>query len=315
MDFGSNPTKKTRWWPIAILIFLIAVTFFTLILAQRRQDLGSRALADSAILSFSPTAVTVAPSNTFNASVVLLTGGQAIVGADILVQFDRTKLALQSLTKPDHAVFKTYAPINSDGNFDTARVISTANNTGIVEFGIIAFDSSGNGNPTGTFNGVISPVTTLTFQVLAGASDTTQITYKYDGVSATTDSNVVADPQGDGNPEDILAAPTSTVTVSISGTASPQPSPSVSASPVPSGGQCNSCYNYNGIGNIDVNDILTLAGRWLARNGDANYDILYDITCNLPYQNGTIDGVINILDIQTIAGQWGNPNSNNNCIP
>ena len=163
---------------------------------------------------------------------------------------------------------------------------------------------------TTAFNGVISPIATLTFRAKTGASGSTAISYKYDGATATTDSNVVIAPAG-GDPEDILSNALSPVAVTIAG-ASPTPSPSPSATPgaspspsaSPSSAPSSSpvsctvrqCANYNTTSTIDVQDIMLIANRWGFSTGNLNYDVLYDLNC---------DGTINIIDIQRQANNWG----------
>ncbi len=239
--------------PLGIILFLGIATLLTFIVSQQRQDLMSKALTDNAILSFSPTSVTTNVNGTFNVAVILNTTPQAAIGTDILIQFDNTKLTLTNVTKSTHTVFNTWAPIvanDTNGTFDVARVKDCANlgtfnnNTqncpsgaGVAEFGVVAFNWANNAL-TGSFAGVISPLATLSFQAKAGTSGTTSVSYKFVNLSATTDSNVVANPAGSGNPEDILAAPTSTVAVTISTTTTtsptPTPTPTRSPSPTPS---------------------------------------------------------------------------------
>lgn len=240
--------------PLGIILFLGLATLLTFIVSQQRQDLRSKALTDSAILSFSPTSVTTTANGTFNVAVILNTTPQAAVGTDILVQFDSTKLTLTNITKSTHTVFNTWAPIvanDTNGTFDIQRVKDCANlgtfinNTqncpsgaGVAEFGVVAFNWANNAL-TGSFAGVISPLATLTFQAKTGSSGTTSVSYKFIDLNTTTDSNVVANPVGSGNPEDILAAPTSTVAVTISTTttASPTPTPTPTRSPSPTPSQ------------------------------------------------------------------------------
>jgi|SRR3989344_2874438 len=307
--------KYRRFLPLLILIGLTVVTFLTLSLTRISQELRSRAAVDTAILSFSPSTVNINPNQTFNVATILNTNGQAIVGADIIVQFDQTKLTLETVTLPSPlpATFQTYAPVTTSGGFDAAKVVADANTSGLAQFGLIAFNWTTE-QLTTPFNGVISPMATLTFRAKTGTSGGTAISYKYDGATATTDSNVVIAPAG-GDPEDILANVFSPVAVIIGGaspapspTSSPLPSPtptalpSPSASPVvsPSSSPVNctvrQCGDYNASGAVDVQDIIRVANRWGLSTGQTNFDILYDLNC---------DGTINILDIQREANSWG----------
>lgn len=301
--------NKARLLPFGVVAFLVIATIFTLTVARNSQELRSKAATYSGILSFSPSTISVAPGQTFPSSIGinLSTGNQTIVGADVIVNFDQTKLTLTGITKETHSTFQTYAPVDTNGNFDTARVISTANSTGRVEFGIVSFDwlaNGGQGALTTAFNGTFSPVSRLTFQARPGVTGTTTITYVYSGQGGTTDSNIVHNP-ATGDPEDILLAPTSTVVVTFAGpsptpAASPSPtlapSPSPSATPAPS---CTAatCFDFNGNGTVDIQDITVVANRYLAQPGNPAYDIRYDLNCP--------QGRIDILDITLVANRMG----------
>ncbi len=302
--FNYVRENKSRLMPLAILLFLGLATILVLQLSRRSQELRTKAVSYTGTLSFNPTSVSLQPGATMTTpiSVILNTGNQSAVGADILVQFDQTKLELTNITKETHANFKTYAPVDANGNFDTAKVVSTANSTGVVEFGIVTFDWAAS-NVTNAFTGIFSPVSRLTFRAKPGVSGTTTISFKYTAQGNTTDSNIVHNPAA-GDPEDILQQPTSQVTVSFGGastTASPSPSPSTV--PSPSLGTCNTCYNFDASadGKIGILDVLNVANRFGSTTGQPNYGTLYDIYC----VNNQPDGVINILDVLQIGNRFG----------
>ncbi|MEK7166593.1 MAG: cohesin domain-containing protein [Patescibacteria group bacterium] len=334
--------KLQRFFPLIILCFLVIATLLTLTLTKKQQELRSKAAqADNGQLTFANlTPTTVAPGNTFDISVNMNGGGQTVVGADILVQFDSTKLALQSITRNTLSTnpYKTYVPVTTTNNFDSARVIACANGTsacptgtgttGTVEFGIVSFDLGTNTltspNPT---NSNVLPVATFRFQVKSGAvSGSSTLNFVNGGTNITTDSNIVVNPQT-GDPEDILQpAPytNSSATVMIGTTnASPQPSatpnatPHPSASPSPSASSspstCNACYNFDSSsdGRISVIDIQYVAGLWGKNSNSSNYQSRYDIYCGTGTPNTSPDGQINVLDIQMIAGRW----NQNSCTP
>ncbi len=226
--------NKSRLAPIIVVVALAILTLLSVSLTKKQQELRSKALSDTAVLSFAPTTISVAPNNSFNVSVILNTGNQAVVGNDIIVQFDRTKLTLQNIALPSplNNTFRTYAPITTGGAFDISTVVTNANITGQVEFGAISFDYATQ-TLTPPFNGVVSPLATLTFFARAGASGSDTLRFRYDSATSTTDSNVIADPATSGGvPEDILVAPTSTVAVTFTG-ASPTPVPSATPVPTP----------------------------------------------------------------------------------
>lgn len=303
--------NKARLLPFGVVLFLVIATIFTLTVARNSQELRSKAVTYSGTLSFSPNTISVAPGQTFPSSigVNLSTGNQTIVGADVIVSFDQTKLSLTGITKETHATFQTYAPVDTNGNFDTARVISTANSTGRVEFGIVSFDwlaNGGQGALTTAFNGTFAPLSRLTFQARPGVTGNTTITYVYSGQGGTTDSNIVHNPTT-GDPEDILLAPTSTVVVTFATTASPSPTPLASPSPTllpsptiqPSPSACiaATCFDFNGNGTVDIQDITVVANRYLAQPGNPAYDVRFDLNCP--------QGRIDILDITLVANRMG----------
>lgn len=222
-----------------LFIFLLIITIgITAWLVGQRQEIRSKATLDTAFLTFSPTTLSTNPtSNSFDVAVILNTGNQAVVGADILVQFDETKLFLVDVIKPPtiHSTFKTYAPITSNGNLDSQKIIDNANTNGIAEFGLLAFDQVTN-TATPAFQGIMSPVITLRFIPRIGISGSTTIQFKYDETNTTTDSNIIIASGGNSLPEDILAAPTSIVSVQIDPGSSPvlQPSTSPGSSSSPS---------------------------------------------------------------------------------
>lgn len=64
------------------------------------------------------------------------------------------------------------------------------------------------------------------------------------------------------------------------------------------GGLRTDCYwaDLDCSGAVTAADITKLAGAWLARRGQWNYSLVYDVND---------DGMVNVLDIQTLAVQWG----------
>jgi hypothetical protein len=56
------------------------------------------------------------------------------------------------------------------------------------------------------------------------------------------------------------------------------------------------CYDFDGDGQVDVDDIQQVAAHWRQRAGDPGWDARFDV-------NG--DGVINIVDIMKVAAHWG----------
>lgn len=313
--------NKARLLPFAILAFLALATFLTLTLTRQRQDLRQRAAADNGKFTFanlSPTSVN--PGGTFTVSVNMNGGNQVVVGADVLVEFDEAKLTLTGITKNNQNTnpYKTYAPVNTNGDFDSQRVIQCANSggtncpsgAGVIEFGIVSFDWAGNALTTPNANNSnLSPVTTLTFQVKNNAAGgQTTLSFKNNGISSTTDSNIVVNP-ANGNPEDILQAPgynNSTVALTIGGSGSPQPSasgsplPSASPTPPPSGGTCipattSNCRDTNGDEVLNIFDINPIGVNYGATSSSSVYSFQLDQNC---------DGVLNVFDINELGTRY-----------
>ena len=56
------------------------------------------------------------------------------------------------------------------------------------------------------------------------------------------------------------------------------------------------CYDFNDSGQVDIADIMLVAGRWHTAEGDQDYDPAYDLDGN---------GSIDIVDIMLVAVHWG----------
>jgi len=56
------------------------------------------------------------------------------------------------------------------------------------------------------------------------------------------------------------------------------------------------CYDFDGDGQVDVDDIQQVAAHWRQRTSDPGWEARFDV-------NG--DGVINIVDIMKVAAHWG----------
>ena len=223
-EIGTYFTKhKTQLLPLFILLFLAAATILTMMLSQRKQDTRSRAVQpDNGQLTFnSPQPALVSnqpPNNTFTISLNMISTTQAVTGSDVIVSFDNSKLTLTGVTKGTSSIYKTYAPVDTNDDFDTTRVMSCANtgssggstancpsNIGNVEFGFVAFDWTTNALPSPATNSTYLSAATLTFQVKTTApSGTTTLSFVNNGITSTTDSNIVVIPTSGGDPEDNL---------------------------------------------------------------------------------------------------------------
>ena len=56
------------------------------------------------------------------------------------------------------------------------------------------------------------------------------------------------------------------------------------------------CYDFNGDGQVDVDDIMQVASRWRMTDEDPDWEARYDLDN---------DGIITIVDIMMVAAHWG----------
>ena len=139
------------------IVLLLLVGLFLGLTAVRQTQLFKKkaALSITGTLSFPQvTYVNPAPGGNSTVTVGLHTGSQPIVGGDVLVRFDTSRLTLTAIT-PITAFrnsFLTFLPVTSAGVFDTPRIIACATSgsyngsaaycpsgPGVVEFGFAAF--------------------------------------------------------------------------------------------------------------------------------------------------------------------------------
>jgi|GEM_PF-3078699 len=231
---------------LLFIIFLLVSIIITSRLAREKQEVAKSKAAENNLLNYnatltlSPKTVSVVPGATFSTpiSVSLNTNGESAVAVDVSIAFDTSKLTLIDLTKETNAIFKTYLPLNTYRNFDKDRVITKANTSGLIEFGLISFDVSGNGGngaATGAVLGIMDPVSKLTFKAKSGIVDKTNISFKFNSPGSTADANVIVNAPGT-DPRDVLAKPTAVVLVDIAyptPTDSPTPIPTKPPSPTP----------------------------------------------------------------------------------
>ena len=97
MKPSFNSRLLLKFLPVFLLLFLAAATFITLNVTKKRQELRSRATTTPASLTFSPTQISRQPGETFDASVIMDTNNHYVVGADILVEFDKINCHLKEL--------------------------------------------------------------------------------------------------------------------------------------------------------------------------------------------------------------------------
>ncbi len=320
--------NKARFLPIGILLFLAIATLLTLTLTKKNTELRSKAATDNGQLTFANlSATSVAPGGTFTVAVNMNGGGQNVIGADVLVCFDRNKLTLLPATNNPPGivknivttVYKTYAPVDANGDFDATKVISNANNNvtcstgnGIVEFGFVTFDWSANTLTSPTT--ALSPAATLAFRVNSGVSGSTILSFVNNGLAATTDSNIVVNPTS-GDPEDILqdtAYAGNMATINITGTASPTPTatprPSATPSTTPRPSATPTATPRPSVTPSPTpapSPIITASATPSPSSGTCTVRTCQDY-------GGIITGRIDIQDIALIAGRFGIDNTSVN---
>lgn len=178
---------------VAFLILALAVTLWQL---PQRQSVGKKAAGESASLTL-PSKITVNPGDQFDVPIFVDTDGASISGLDVVLDFsaalDTLSLVAIESTASSTTSLRTFAPVDANGVFDTAKVITKANTTGKVEFGAVVFDWSAQ-NLTKTFSGVLgpsNPLAVLTFQV-ADSAAAGQVTLRVVHTPGeTNDSNLV----------------------------------------------------------------------------------------------------------------------------
>ena len=133
--------------------------------------------------------VTANPGQTFTTPVMIDTAGQDVVGADIMMQFDKSILELTDIIPhPENSVLNGFLPVDFSLNppaFAKAQIIALGNSDGLISFSAIT------PGPTQRFNGSLDqshPLAVLQFKVLK--STPTSVTIDYTPGS-TIDSNLV----------------------------------------------------------------------------------------------------------------------------
>jgi hypothetical protein len=181
---------------VVVLVFALAVS---LRLVGKQIRLFTGASGENSKISFATTFLNTTQSTTvgqrISVPIWINTDNADIGGVDVLVRFDNTKLSLETVT-PDPAnnanlTLDTFAPVVSTNvsQFDTARVISAANSSGLVEFGAVTFQANPDpGQVTAPFRGT-AQLAMLEFKALA--ADPASI-IRFDVTQdSTTDTNMV----------------------------------------------------------------------------------------------------------------------------
>ena len=277
------------------IVLLLLVGLFLGLTAVRQTQLFKKkaALSITGTLSFPQvTYVNPAPGGNSTVTVGLHTGSQPIVGGDVLVRFDTSRLTLTAIT-PITAFrnsFLTFLPVTSAGVFDTPRIIACATSgsyngsaaycpsgPGVVEFGFAAFNWSTNLTTPAVGFSSTTQVATLTFQAKSTLGPTVirfipTSGYTDSSFSSTTNSNLAAVTTTDPI-TDILATPASTSVVTLniaSTTPTPDPTGAPTSTPIP--GSCQTGTATWGIGSPFTIQTGTFSVEFDATPGAASMD-------------------------------------------
>jgi hypothetical protein len=248
---------------VSLLLFLVLTGLITLLNIRRRQELRRSAAPPGTIdaqiqLTSSPSDLSnLQAGSTFDISVGVHSAQNDIYGLDLVSSaFDPAVIQVQDILlgsgvddgcQPSGSgVPVVFAPINSetDCNFKKSQVISTANSTGVLDFGIAAFDWSASDSPDYTPSplpkgSTYHQVAIIRFEAKSSGSTTFQFRADNFTGQATTDTNAAAifDDQSVG---DVLSSiQPASFNISVSGTA---------ATPTP--GACPSIGDMNNDQNI-----------------------------------------------------------------
>ena len=150
MVFYTKMKLKQR----SIYLFLtlavsLAALIVTVQLSDRSQDIRERAAsADDPTISLTASSGSVQFGQNVDISVVITnTAAKRIVGTDVSINFDRTRLILTGITPVTTHNLKTFVPLNANNVFDgssSSSIVTSANSTGTLIFGAVAYNQSNN---------------------------------------------------------------------------------------------------------------------------------------------------------------------------
>lgn len=250
-----------------------------------------------------PSQITTGIGSIFEVPIMLDANGNTVIGVDVVINFDQSKLTLQDIIpKPENSALKTFAPIDASHNFDKRLV--EANASGVIEFGAVAFDLAG-GQPLSGFNGTLgqdNPLAVLQFEALGAGQ--TNVTFDFTEGS-TTDSNMVSEDATDllGDVQNLVLTvlgPTSTPTLeptqepTVSPTlppASPTPTPVPSERPGPG--------DINDDSVVNVFDLGIFSGNY----GKTGITTVSPVNERRSDMDG--DGDVDVFDLGMFAGLYG----------
>jgi hypothetical protein len=233
--------KKSVYITIALLFFLL-VMMVILVKPKRREAEVFQVTPTSAVLSLDgPSSVNA--DTPFTMTVMLDTSGENVDATDVLLTFNNGTMTLTGINPMTSGCgaspcFQTFMPVENTTNmvFDENRVITSANNTGLIEFGALAMDNAMNINQVSGSNVAIA-------ELIFTATATGDFDYTFTAGS-TVDSNVVT--RANDEVADILDAADQDVEVTVAGAST-----------------CIGDVDGNGAVNIlDLREIVVNSGNW-----------------------------------------------------
>ncbi len=216
---------------LALILFMVALPISVKLIRERITS--PRAADANAALTFSPTAtftdstMGATVGNAINVPIYVKTDTAVVRGIDLVINYDRQFLKLESVTPVTSASFATFAPVvSTTGAFDGARVVSSATANGVIDFGAVTFNWATD-TVTPAFNGT-AQLAILSFTPLATTGSNPTVIAFSAAPNVTTDTNIVAE-----NPvRDVVSSPSTQafkMSVTVTGAAGPTVTPTVIA--------------------------------------------------------------------------------------
>lgn len=132
----SEQTFLFQFFRILLLVMAVPVSLFIL---NQSLHFFSIAAVPNGLLSL-PKQATATVGQEFPAGITMDTGGKDAWGVDVVLRFDPKFLRLTAVhpLADKTTTLETFAPVDSEGIFDQAGIITQANTTGVLKFGALA---------------------------------------------------------------------------------------------------------------------------------------------------------------------------------
>lgn len=217
---------------VLMLILLAAGLVVSLKLVNIQQIFKSKASSANASLGL-PANKSVAINQEFEVPVILETGGEEIVAADVVLNFDKTSLQLIDIVEKPHSNNKLTTYIPRNGSFNKTKIVTDANYNGTIDFGAVCFGAGGCPEGQKQNLGEENPLAGLKFKAVKAGASSINVLYS---PSLTTNSNLInrnkQNVLGKTTPLSLTITQTTPTDAPTAGTVSiptPTPSPVVSA--------------------------------------------------------------------------------------